>query len=146
VLLPRRIRPPDLSSKYDVRRFVTELHVPEDSPANGRTLAELEWGARYDVTVLDIERDEREITAPHGDRHIRPGDILYVQGSAESLVDLARRQRLKTPVEGEEHDLDLTSGRGRLVEVLVALGSSLAGRSPRAKDCGQRLRASALAV
>ncbi|MYI45266.1 MAG: SLC13 family permease, partial [Gemmatimonadetes bacterium] len=95
VLLPRRIRPPDLSSKYDVRRFVTELHVPEDSPANGRTLSELGWGERYDVTVLGIERDQEEITAPHGDRHIRPGDILYVQGAAERLVDLARRQRLR---------------------------------------------------
>ena len=28
VLLPRRARAPDLSSKYDIRRFVTELHVP----------------------------------------------------------------------------------------------------------------------
>ncbi|MCY3678323.1 MAG: SLC13 family permease, partial [Gemmatimonadetes bacterium] len=146
VLLPRRIRPPDLSSKYDVRRFVTELHVPEDSPANGRTLAELGWGERYHVTVLDIERDEEEITAPHGDRHIRPGDILYVQGSAENLVDLARRQRLKTPVEGEEHDLDLTSGRGRLVEVLVAPGSSLAGRTLRDTGFGQRFGATVLAV
>ena len=146
VLLPRRVRPPDLSSKYDVRRFVTELHVPADSPANGRSLAELGWGERYNVTVLDIERDEREITAPRGDRRIRPGDILYVQGSAERLLDLARRQRLNTPMAGEQHELDLTAGRGRLVEVLVAPGSSLVGRTLRDLGFAQRYRAMVLAI
>ena len=146
VLLPRRLRPPDLSAKYDVRRFVTELHVPEDSPANGRSLAQLRWGERYGVTVLDIERGDRDITAPHGDRHIRPGDVLYVQGSAESLLGLVRRQRLKTPRKGEEHELDLTTGRGRLVEVLVAPGSSLVGRTLRDLDFGQRFDATVIAI
>ncbi len=146
VLLPRRLRAPDLSAKYDVRRFITELHVPEDSPANGRSLSQLGWGERYGVTVLDIERDEDEITAPHGDRHIRTGDILYVQGPAESLLELARRQRLQTPREGEEHELDLTAGRGRLVEILVAPGSSLVGRTLRDASFAQRYNATVVAV
>ena len=146
VLLPRRIRPPDLSSKYDIRRFVTELHVPEDSPANGRSLAELKWGERYGVTVLDIERGEQEITAPHGDRHIRPGDILYVQGSAERLLELARRQRLETPRERKEHGLDLEGGGGRLVEVLVAPGSNLVSRTLRELNFAQRYDATVLAI
>ena len=146
VLLPRRLRAPDLSAKYDVRRFITELHVPEASPANGRSLSQLGWGERYGVTVLDIERDEDEITAPHGDRHIRTGDILYVQGPAESLLELARRQRLQTPREGEEHELDLTAGRGRLVEILVAPGSSLVGRTLRDASFAQRYNATVVAV
>ena len=144
VLLPRRFRPPDLSAKYDVRRFVTELHVPEDSPANGRSLAQLRWGERYGVTVLDIERGDREIAAPHGDRHIRPGDILFVRGSAEDLLRLARRQRLETPREQKEHDL--AAGRGRLVEVLVAPGSSLVGRTLRDLNFAQRYDATVIAL
>jgi len=145
-LLPRRFRAPDLSSKYDVRRFVTELHVPDDSPANGRSLSQLRWGERYGVTVLDIERDDQRITAPHGDRHIRPGDVLYVQGSAESLLELARRQRLKTPRKGEAQELDLTAGRGRLVEVLVAPGSSLVGRTLQDVSFAQRHDATVIAI
>ena len=146
MLLPRRLRAPDLSAKYDVRRFVTELHVPEDSPANGRSLAQLRWGERHGVTVLDIERGEDEIAAPHGDRHIRPGDILYVRGPAERLVELVRRQRLRIPGEGEEHGLDLTAGRGGLVEVLVAPGSSLVGRTLRDVNFAQRHGATVIAV
>ncbi|MDE0394742.1 MAG: SLC13 family permease [Gammaproteobacteria bacterium] len=146
VLLPRRIRPPDLSAKYDIRRFVTELQVLEDSPAIGRSLAELQWGERYDVTVLDIERGEQEITVPHGDRHIRPGDVLYVQGSAERILGLASRQRLETPREQKEHELDLIPGHGRLVEILVAPGSNLVGRTLRELNFAQRYDATVLAI
>ena len=145
-LLPRRIRPPDLSAKYDIRRFVTELQVLEDSPAIGRSLAELQWGERYDVTVLDIERGEQEITVPHGDRHIRPGDVLYVQGSAERILGLASRQRLETPREQKEHELDLIPGHGRLVEILVAPGSNLVGRTLRELNFAQRYDATVLAI
>ena len=146
ILLPRRIRPPDLSTKYDIRRFVTELQVLEDSPAIGRSLAELQWGDRYDVTVLDIERGEQEITVPHGDRHIRPGDVLYVQGSAEHILDLASRQRLETPREQKEHELDLIPGHGRMVEILIAPGSSLVGRTLRELSFAQRYDATVLAI
>ena len=145
-LLPRRTRPPDLSAKYDIRRFVTELQVLEDSPAIGRSLAELQWGERYDVTVLDIERGEQEITVPHGDRHIRPGDVLYVQGSAERILGLASRQRLETPREQKEHELDLIPGHGRLVEILVAPGSNLVGRTLRELNFAQRYDATVLAI
>ena len=144
VLLPRRFLPPDLSAKYDVRRFVTELYVPEDSPANGRSLAQLGWGEHYGVTVLDIERGEHEIPAPHGDRHLRPGDILFVQGPAERLLDLARRERLETPMEQKEHELDRAGGR--LVEILVAPGSSIVGRTIRDLNFAQRFDAAVIAI
>ena len=144
VLLPRRFLTPDLSEKYDVRRFVMELRVPEDSPANGRSLAQLGWGERYGVTVLDIVRGEQEIPAPHGDRHLRPGDILFVQGSAEHLLDLASRERLDTPRERKEHELDRAGGR--LVELLVAPGSSIVGRTLRDLNFARRFDAAVIAI
>ncbi|WP_420636744.1 SLC13 family permease [Candidatus Palauibacter sp.] len=144
--LPRRERPPDLSSKYQVRRFVTELLVAPDSPATGQSLAELGWGERYAVTVLGIERGQEDITVPHGERHIRPGDLLYVQGSADRLLDLARRQRLVTPTERTHGQLDLTAGGGRLVEILVAPGSALVGRTLKDQSFAQRYDATVLAI
>ncbi|MYI46183.1 MAG: SLC13 family permease, partial [Gemmatimonadetes bacterium] len=54
--------------------------------------------------------------------------------------------RLRTPREREKQELDLTAGRGRLVEVLVAPGSSLVGRTLRDSNFGQRHDATVLAV
>src|SRR5690606_7138194 len=50
-LLPRRGHAIDLSSKYDVRRFLSEVRLPADSPAAGKTLRELGWGESSGVTV-----------------------------------------------------------------------------------------------
>ncbi len=45
-LLPRRRGEADLSGKYAVREFVTELAVTETTPGIGKTLGELRWGER----------------------------------------------------------------------------------------------------
>ena len=95
--MPRRERPPDLSSRYGVRRFTTELRVGKDSRAAGRSLAELRWGERFDVMIVGIERDGRIISLPAGERIIEAGDRLYAQGSADNLLRLARQQKLDTP-------------------------------------------------
>lgn len=145
-LLPRRQRPPDLSQKYDVRRFVTELVVSDTSAARGRSLAQLRWGERYGVSVLGIERGDQDISAPRGERHIRPGDILYVQGSAQRLLRLARQQRLATPTDRTRRELNLSTEGGGLVEVMIAPGSSLIGRTLRDVGFAQRYDATVLAI
>lgn len=145
-LLPRRSQPPDLSGKYDVRRFLTELEVGTDSPANGRTLGALGWGERYGVSVLGIERGERDIPAPGARRYIQPGDVLYVQGTADRLLLLARQQRLMTPTERTRRELNLSTEGGRLVEIMVAPASPLAGRTLRDERFAQRYDATVLAV
>ena len=145
-LIPRRTQPPDLSGKYDVRRFLTELVVNADSPSIGRTLGDLGWGERYGVSVLGIERGERDIPAPGARRYIQPGDVLYVQGSANRLLTLARQQRLATPTERTRRELNISTEGGRLVEVMIAPGSSLAGRTLREERFAQRYDATVLAV
>lgn len=145
-LIPRREQPPDLSGKYDVRRFLTELVVSADSPSTGRTLGDLGWGERYGVSVLGIERGDRDILAPGARRYIQPGDVLYVQGAADRLLLLARRQRLVTPTERTRRELNISTEGGRLVEVMVAPGSALAGRTLRDARFAQRYDATVLAV
>ncbi len=144
--LPRRPQPPDLSKKYKVRQFFTELHVSDNSPARGQSLAQLRWGERYSVSVLGIERGEQDIPAPRGERHIRPGDLLFVQGAAEKLLELANRQRLETPAERKGSRYSLSKGGQRLVEIMVAPGSSLLGRTLREQNFAQRFDATVLAI
>ncbi len=144
--LPRRDRPPDLSRKYDMRRFVTELEVSVESPATGRSLGELRWGERYSVSVLGIERGARDIAAPRAERSIQPGDVLYVQGPADRLLLLARQQKLVTPTERTRRDLNLSTKGGRLVEVMVSPGSVLLGRTLREQNFAQRYDATVLAI
>ncbi len=144
-LLPDRPGAPELSRKYSVRDFVTELEVLPDSPAIGRDLRDLRWGEEYEVSVIGILRAEREIWAPVADRRMRAGDILYVRGDTERLLRLARRQRLATPAARTARET-LHGEETKLVEVLVAPGSPLVDRTLRELRFQQRYDAIVLAV
>ena len=128
-LLPRREPPPELSDRYDVRNFVTELRVEEASPVAGRTLGELGWGERHGLTVLGIQRDVRSIPAPGAQQPIRVGDILFVRGDTQKLLRIAREQKLTTPRKRVLPATSLERDDAKLVELMVAPGSHLAGHT-----------------
>jgi di/tricarboxylate transporter len=145
-LIPRRLGPPDLSQKYEVRRYVTELEVGEGSPVAGKTLQELEWRARHGVSILGIQRGKKAISAPGAQRSVEVGDVLFVQGDTARLLNLARRLKLATPAERIRRSLKLEHPEGRLVEILVSPGSAAANRSLKELRFRQRYGATVLAV
>jgi di/tricarboxylate transporter len=128
-LLPRREAPPDLSEKYEMRSFLTELGVEEGSPVAGRTLGELQWGERHGVSVVGIQRQSTAISAPGARQPIEAGDILLARGAAKRLLGLAREEKLTTPSRRVGPKLDFQAGDARLVELMVAPGSPLADRT-----------------
>lgn len=144
--MPRREQPPDLSSRYGVRRFTTELRVGKDSRAAGRSLAELRWGERFDVVIVGIERDGRIITLPAGERVIEVGDRLYAQGAADDLLRLARKQKLDTPKGRMDVEASEAVVGGRLVEIIVGPGSALIGHTLRDLFFAQRYDATVVGV
>lgn len=145
-LLPSREGPLDLSGKYDVRSFLTELEVEPGSPVVGHTLEALRWGELYGVSVVGIQRGPRTIAAPEARRTARAGDILLVQGDTARLLRLAREQHLATP-SARRLPEDAGTGRDvRLVELLVAPGSPLAGSTLRETRFQQRYGAVVVAI
>ncbi|MGH7541427.1 MAG: SLC13 family permease, partial [Gemmatimonadota bacterium] len=145
-LLPHRQGPPALSHKYDVRSFITELRVGEGSPVAGQTLGDLRWGELYGVSVLGIQRGSTAIPAPGARRLVQAGDILFAQGDAQKLLTLARDQVLTTPSERVRREVSLEGGDARLVELMVAPGSPLVGRTLRGVRFQQRYDAVVLAI
>jgi di/tricarboxylate transporter len=144
-LMPRRRGEADLSGKYAVREFVTELAVTEQTPGIGKTLGELRWGERYGVSVIGLQREDRTIWGPVH-RHLRVGDLLYTQGSPTDLLKLAQSEQLATPAQLGDVALELNAAEARLAEVLVAPNSALAGRTLKEIRFQQRFDATVLAV
>lgn len=55
--------------------------VPEQSPLDGRTIAEAEFRQRTDAFVVAILRDGRSIAAPQADQTLLAGDMLVTVGA-----------------------------------------------------------------
>jgi di/tricarboxylate transporter len=144
-LIPRRAGQTDLTGKYDVREFMTELHVRPDSPAAGKTFAEVRWGEMYGVSILGLRRASRSLWGPVANRRVTPGDVLYAQGHSQNLLRLAEKEKLDTPVV-RQAPVNLATGDARLAEILVAPASPLVGRTLKEARFQQRYDATVLAI
>lgn len=69
---------------------VVPLDIPDDSPWVGKTLTELNFRKDYGVTVIGIQRGERQITAPAAQETLLAGDCLMIAGSQEAVENLNR--------------------------------------------------------
>ncbi|HUP00781.1 MAG TPA: SLC13 family permease [Gemmatimonadota bacterium] len=145
-LLPRRAGLTDLSRKYDVRSFVTELVVTPATPSAGSTLAAARWGEVYGVAVVGLSRGDRTLWGSVAARRLKPGDVLYVQGNVADLLLLAEKEQLATPAEVVDVARELTAADARLAEVLVTPISPLVGRTLKEDRFQQRYDATVLAI
>jgi di/tricarboxylate transporter len=127
LLIPERKPSEDLIAGYDLREYASTLEVQEDSPLIGHSLGEVQFGNRYGVLVIAIQRGGQRIAAPGAHTVLHRGDILVVRGSTSDLTALLESAHL---VLKEATDVQGTSTNGeRLAEMIVLPRSSLVGRS-----------------
>lgn len=124
-------RPEHLVDLYRLRERLFEVRIPDGSPLAGRTIAQSELGRSLGLIVLSISRGTQRIIAPTRDEVLRAGDHLVVEGRPE---DLQRSQDLfqigpVAPREPESVALESTSVK--VVEVILAPRSGLAGKTLR---------------
>jgi CPA2 family monovalent cation:H+ antiporter-2 len=62
------------------------LRIPPGSPADGRTLAELNLRGITGATVLAILRDGEQLPVPSGHDVVRAGDVLAIAGTQEATA------------------------------------------------------------
>ncbi|TVR07071.1 MAG: SLC13 family permease [Salinarimonadaceae bacterium] len=72
---------------FDTGAYLTEVRVPEDSKAIGLSLRDFEREIEVsDAQIVGLVRNEVRMTAPHGGRRIRAGDILVLEADVETLA------------------------------------------------------------
>lgn len=125
---PRRDR---LMELYRLRERLFEVRIPEDSPLVGRTIAESNLGRTHSLTVLSITRGDRTILAPPRDEPLRDGDRLAVQGRMEELLEAGTLDTIGLGGVREITAAALESDDIRVVEVILAPRSTVAGKTLR---------------
>ncbi len=68
---------------------ITSVPLSAESPACGRTLAELDLRGKTGATVLAIDREGESRAVPSGTEPLRAGDVLALVGTAKAIA-LAR--------------------------------------------------------
>jgi di/tricarboxylate transporter len=146
-LLPSRGSDESLAEQYNIREFVSEVIVLEDSPLVGQTLADANLSDALDLTVVGIIRGVKGRIAPHADERIEAGDLLLVQGRVEDILRVKNEAGIEIRPDFElSEEQHLEAGGVELFEVLVLRGSDLNGRTLRGLNFRDRYDLTVLAI
>ena len=142
-LLPdRQVR--EIAATYHLGEYVTEMRVRHDSPLVGRSVLDSRLGAEHDVTVLRVLQVGEAGWAPLR-QVLEPDHVLLVHGSIGELMRL-RSLGLEMNVDFKLRDETLQTEDLRLVQALVAPGSSLIGHTLKELDFRNRYKSLVLAM
>jgi di/tricarboxylate transporter len=145
-LLPVRLGAQGRRDVYRLRGYVTQIRIPITSSLAGKSLMEAALGRDYDLTVLAIERNGRNVVPVVRDTRLETDDLLTIEGSADAL--LAARQALGFAIEAERRlEVErLEAENVRLIEATLAPNSGLSGRTLRGISFRDRYGFTALAI
>ena len=148
-LLPDRGRNKDFIKNGNLNIYFTEVTIPSSSELVGQSVRNSRLQRRFDVDVLELQRNGKVILPPLADRKFEPEDRLIVR---VTRADLLRLQQEHTILLAENKrsfsgaNLLSTEEGTKTFEALLPSGSTLAGASLRELRFRQRHNATVLAL
>jgi di/tricarboxylate transporter len=128
----------------EILSYCSEFKLTEDSPWDGKTLAEIGLGKEYDLNVLRIQKEPGYHVEPRANTILKKGDRVLVEGNRDDLVALEDQDFVKFTGEfGEDGEIakDLS-----MAEVILLPGSPLVGRTLWGLDFRDRYKLQVLGI
>jgi len=131
-LLPNR-KSGTLTEAYQVKEYITEVEILEESPFVGETITKSGLEQEFEVRIRAILRGPEKIPLPRRNRKIRAGDILFLEGNPEAILKLRKKKGLEVV---PERDNPLAFDMKKKEEVVVVEASL----TPTSELVGKTLR------
>ena len=148
-LLPDRGKGNEFLNNGNMNIYFTEVTIPNYSELVGQSLRNSRLQRRFDVDVLELQRNGKAILPPLADRKIEPEDRLLIRVTRSDLLRLEQEhtivlaERVRKLQDGKQ----ISSDEGtKTFEALLPAGSTLAGASLRELRFRQRHNATVLAL
>tara|TARA_Y100000589_G_scaffold69849_1_gene61906 strand:+ start:881 stop:2089 length:1209 start_codon:yes stop_codon:yes gene_type:complete len=148
-LLPDRGRGNEFTNDGNMNIYFTEVTIPNYSELVGQSLRNSRLQRRFDVDVLELQRNGKAILPPLADRKIEPDDRLLIRVTRSDLLRLEQEHTvvLAEKVRKVQDEKQISSDeRTKTFEALLPAGSTLAGASLRELRFRQRHNATVLAL
>ncbi len=133
-----------LNKEYQIDDYLSEILVSEGSSLAGQTLAESPL-SEMGFVVRAILRDDRKIY-PQFVSRLREGDVLLVQASRDSLLQLEDIPDLEIRSREEWDESDFASEQVMTIEAIIMPQSILTGRTLEELSFRRRFGVSVLAI
>jgi di/tricarboxylate transporter len=130
-LIPDRAGDAALDERYGMGDYLVEVVVEETARSVGKTIVDSPLVHETGVVVLDLIRNGERFSMPSSRMQIHAGDVLRLRGDVEMLTKVQEREGIRLRPHDKWESRNLGDGPTVQVEVVVAPGASLDGRTLR---------------
>ena len=145
-LIPSRTVTSSLTKSYHLGGYLTEMRIKKESPLVGKSCLDRSINHNYDVTVLDIIRDQKHIVNNIRRTILKEGDILFVRGTLENFIRMKEVEGITLLTDEKLTQAELEQEDNELVECLLTDDSDLVGKSLMSPNFRQVFGAFILAI
>lgn len=135
-----------MDAAFILEGYTTEARVSKDSPAIGKTVAELEALADDEVEVFMIVRGRTRHFAPDEKSLVKVDDVLLIEGEQAALDRIVDKARLELAGEGTSAPVDTPTDEIGVMEAVVTENSLLVGQTASQVRLDERYGVHLLAV
>ena len=146
LILPSRTVTSSLTKSYHLGGFLTEMKVSNGSPLIDKSCLDRGLNYNYDVTVLDIIRNNKHVSKNIRKTILQKGDILFVRGSLENFIRMKEIEKVTLLTDEKLTQKELEHENNILVECLLTEQSDLVGKSLMASNFRRKFGSFILAI
>jgi di/tricarboxylate transporter len=130
-LIPDRAGDSALDERYGMGDYLVEVVVEESARSVGKTISDSPLVQETGVVVLDLIRKGERFSMPSSRMQIHAGDVLRLRGDVQMLAKVQEREGIRLRPHDRWEIRNLSEGPTVQVEVVVAPGARLDGRTLR---------------
>ena len=145
-LIPSRTVTSSLTKSYHLGGYLTEMRIKKESALVGKSCLDRSINHNYDVTVLDIIRDQKHIVNNIRRTILKEGDILFVRGTLDNFIRMKEVEGITLLTDEKLTQAELEQEDNELVECLLTDDSDLVGKSLMSTNFRQVFGAFILAI
>ncbi len=145
-MLPDRREEQDLSKKFNIGAYLTEIELLDNAPSAGMRIMDTHLVKELQMDIIEVRRNGVRFSVPAGDMVLMPHDLLKVRSDVEKMIALKDHVKLNAPSSIKIGDDNFQSGATTLIECIITAYSEFEGKTLREVDFRRIYRAVPLAI
>jgi di/tricarboxylate transporter len=138
--------PEELARIYRLPDLVFDARILQESPLDGKSIAESQLGRFFNVNIIGLHRGSRIMLVPEAGDLLHAGDRLIIKGDRKSLYTAQGQLGLKLETAGAGLNVYLADLNIGVVEVIISPYASIVGQSLREINFRHKFGLAVLAI
>lgn len=144
-LIPDRGAVKDLTQKFKMENYLTDIRILPGAPSVGKTISESPIIKKLEIDIIGFSRDSEKFSELSYSEVFRAGDVLRLRANITQIKKIQAREGIEI-IEGKWKDEDLSSKDFCIAEAIITPNSELQHKTISESRFKHQFKAIVLAI